>query len=221
MSTLEPKSALPRTPVLRMTPEEDRWRVAVHEAGHAVAAALAGVAINQLTIEPILLRPGFAGWIAFDQESAPPTITPTEVLTLTMGSIAAEIAVLGSAERCGITGDRKSIDRRSLAGTGGLRSVWRMTYRLIRRNRAAVVGIASALMKSDTLQPVELYEDILPRFFPEAVHPRIALFEPSFAEIAARWDQQDQEIYFYHHAVDPWDDDGPDQLGDLDPDSPY
>ena len=162
-----------------MTPEQDRWRAAVHEAGHAVAAAEAQVSINELTLDPWLLHPDQAGRIHHGAHSTPSVL---------MGGMAAEIAVLGSADHYGISGDREQLARVGFH-SGVWRPGWQATFRTIRRHRAAVIAIAKALLKAGTLRPVELYEDILPPFFPEARHPGIASFEPSFSRLAAAWDR--------------------------------
>jgi hypothetical protein len=95
---------------------EMRWTTAVHEAGHAVAAVVAHVPINEVTLDPSRCEENRAGQINYDEEGSPST---------TMGAMAAEIAVLGCADHDGLLGDREH-----LQGTSNQRSVWQETYRL-------------------------------------------------------------------------------------------
>jgi hypothetical protein len=162
-----------------MLDDPERWRTAVHEAGHVIAAALKNVPVHLVTIVP-----NDETWGRMEYETA----------GLPWGCLAgpaAELAVLGDTLGHG------SDLARARARLGPLiRPVWRAVYREMRLHRRKVRAVASALLHRQTLGVQELYDNVLPPLIPTATHPDLHRYEESLSEWAARvgadhWEPED------------------------------
>lgn len=140
-------------------PKHDLWRVAVHEAAHAVVARMFGVEFRSVTIVPAGDRLGACNFYQADFYC-----DRRGRILASMAGRAAEMEFFGST-----TGDY-SVDDESIADKlqswpkiGGIeapklceRNLRRQARRLVKKYRAEIERVAQALLQRGTLTPLEV-----------------------------------------------------------------
>ena len=171
-----------------MLDHRERWRTAVHEAGHVIAAALGNVPIRCVTIVP---DDETLGRVRYDGPGRKSDC---------LAGAAAELALLGDVSASGLNSDRAQADLGPFTHT-----VWRAVCRQMRLHRQKVVTVALTLLERPTLEMLDLYERVLPPLVPTATHPDLYRYEESSAQWAARVgaDQWEPDEDRWEDAEDP------------------
>jgi hypothetical protein len=128
------------------SPDDYRWRVSIHEAGHAVCARLAGLPCGGASAAEGLAFAGF------------PRDCGERSICALMAGAAAEVAVFGDHHPYGLKVDRERAWARlmRLGYDDGGDELWGWTVDLMREHRDAIIRVATQLFHARWLSGDEI-----------------------------------------------------------------